>query len=633
MKTIQQLKKHITIILFLFSSFLLEAQNGLEVIGYVTSYNLASSYEKIDFCAVSILNVSFINPDAQGNLSFPLDLTDEINYAKAKNPNMKVYAALAGGTQSRDPIINGYYRNLLSNNNRAGFVQKLVDYVLDNNLDGIDVDLEGDGLFDGFNEFSIELTAALRAEGKGVSVALPWFLPSFVSQQALEAYDFINVMAYDDGGSWKATPKQHSSISHLDKCIDFWVNTKGILKEKLAMGVPFYGYTWNVSPATAYTYRDAATDGYADVDQFGNAFHNGRPTMRTKVAQLYNQGFKGVMIWQLGQDHWGEFSMLKTINEKIKDLGAYTVDGCDDDGNNTYIPEEDPIAFFPFESDILDYSTSGKDFDNGTNSGAVIVDDPQRGNVMSFNGNEMVTIQSGSETPDGLPSRKEITVSTWVKTNSVHEWGGFVGAFQDNGQEESGWVLGTRNQKFSIGLTGSNSTINYLSDNSDFNLGEWYHVLSTYNGTTLKLYINGIEKVSTPVAGNIFYLNSGWFQIGSYKDNDEDNRHNGLLDNVTIWERALTDQEISNLYNADLLTNSKNIETSNNLSLYPNPVKDQFTISSTEKIMSWKLYNNLGKEVQNGTNSVISTNRIAPGSYFIRVQLQKGIVIKRIMIL
>lgn len=624
--------KYILIVLSFLNNFHSKAQNGVEVIAYVTSSNLSSSYDKMDFCAISTLNLSFMNPDAQGNLSFPQNLTDEINYAKNKNPNIKIFAALAGGTQSRDPIVNGYYRNLLSNTNRAGFIQKLVDYVLDNNLDGIDVDLEGNGLFEGYNEFSIELAAALKAKGKGVSVALPWYLPNFVTQQALLAYDYINVMAYDDGGSWKPTPKQHSSMAHLDDCIDFWVNKKGIKKENLALGVPFYGYTWNVSPATAYTYRDAANDGYADVDQFGNAFHNGRPTMRTKVAQIYNQGFKGVMIWQIGQDHWGEFSLLKTIDEKIKDLGSFTINGCDDDGNNTHIPEDDPIAFFPFETDILDYSTAGKDFDNGSNAGGVIIDDPVRGSVMEFKGSDLITIQDGVETPDGLPSRNEITVSTWVKSNSAHEWGGFVGAFQDNGSEESGWILGSRNQKFSIGVTGSDQTINYLTDNTDFDLNKWYHVVATYNGTSIKLFVNGNEKASTTETGNIYYLNSGWFQIGSYKDNDEDNGHDGLLDNVTIWERALTTQEISDLYIKELLTSSNTINFYSEINIYPNPSIDKFTISTEEKIVSWTIYNTIGKKIKSGKNTLVSTEKFSAGTYFINVQLEKGNTVKKITI-
>jgi beta-glucanase (GH16 family) len=292
-----------------------------------------------------------------------------------------------------------------------------------------------------------------------------------------------------------------------------------------------------------------------------------------------------------------------------------------EESTETYVPEEEAIAYFPFDGDILDWSTAGKDFDAGVNNGATFVSDPSRGDVMSFDGDDMITLQSGTGTVDGLPSRKEITFSTWVKTDAADEWGGFFGAFQDNGAEESGWVLGTRNQKFSVGLTGANQTITYLTDDSDFTLGKWYHVAATYDGVILRLYVDGVEKVTAQISGNLYYLNSGWFQIGAYKDNDEDNGHNGLLDDVTIWERALSESEISDLYTATVLAVEPDVLYAEQaFKFYPNPASNNLTIeleNDTQVSIASLKGEVMFNEVLTGATSV-SLDQFSKGVYFIK---------------
>ena len=68
---------------------------------------------------------------------------------------------------------------------------------------------------------------------------------------------------------------------------------------------------------------------------------------------------------------------------------------------------------------------------------------------------------------------------------------------------------------------------------------------------TLLLYVNGVQKASVTKGGDINYPPNGWFQIGSYKDDNEDFRHNGELDEVTIWERALAESEIAAIFSGD----------------------------------------------------------------------------------
>ena len=65
----------------------------------------------------------------------------------------------------------------------------------------------------------------------------------------------------------------------------------------------------------------------ADRDNVGNKYYNGRPTMRTKV-RLAAESLSGIMIWELGQDSFTEYSLLETIHKKYTDLGVETTNLC-----------------------------------------------------------------------------------------------------------------------------------------------------------------------------------------------------------------------------------------------------------------------------------------------------------------
>lgn len=159
----------------------------------------------------------------------------------------------------------------------------------------------------------------------------------------------------------------------------------------------------------------------------------------------------------------------------------------------------------------------------------------------------MITLSSGNAGKLSLPTQS-VSVSCWVKLNAVDFWGGFVGLFQDNGDYEKGWVLGTFDDSFSFALT-TGSKINYLKASGvAINPGEWYHIAGTYDGMTQKIYINGELKGSATLGGEISYPPTGWFQIGAYKDDNEDFRHDGCISDVIIWTGALSSQKVKKLY-------------------------------------------------------------------------------------
>ncbi len=71
--------------------------------------------------------------------------------------------------------------------------------------------------------------------------------------------------------------------------------------------------------------------------------------------------------------------------------------------------------------------------------------------------------------------------------------------------------------------------------------GAWTHVAATYDKAALKLYVNGAQVASTPATATLFN-SAGVLRIGG--NNIWGEWFSGLIDEVRIYERALTAAEI-----------------------------------------------------------------------------------------
>ena len=145
---------------------------------------------------------------------------------------------------------------------------------------------------------------------------------------------------------------------------------------------------------------------------------------------------------------------------------------------------------------------------------------------------------------------KEITISVWVKVDKPVRWGGICGVIQDNGEYERGWLLGYENARFNFALnTVNNSKLTYLTDKTDYKHKIWHYVTGVYDGTEMRLYVNGRLRVSTAgQKGAIRYPPQALFEIGAYHDNDEFYRLTGGIHEVAVWSRALSGTEIDGLF-------------------------------------------------------------------------------------
>jgi outer membrane protein assembly factor BamB len=152
---------------------------------------------------------------------------------------------------------------------------------------------------------------------------------------------------------------------------------------------------------------------------------------------------------------------------------------------------------------------------------------------------------------DAKMPRRTMSVEAWVRVDEPQTWGGIVGAIQDNGDFERGWLLGYRESKFSFALAGTegNGRLTYLTADAGFRMKSWCHVAGTYDGSEMVLYVNG-ESVATSKqqAGDIYYPPQAFYEIGSYHDKDEHHRLSGAVHEVAVYDDVLTSQEIAERY-------------------------------------------------------------------------------------
>lgn len=287
------------------------------VIGYLPGKeNLVQSANSIDYSKITHLNIAFINPDSAGTLTGTGNLKEVAAIAHAKN--VKIMASIGGGSAPK------YYPSFLTGDKKTKLITDLVNLAVDANLDGIDVDLEGALIDANYENFVIDLAAQLRQKNKMITAAIATVYKDQFTDKALAQFDFVNIMSYDRTGPWNpAKPGPHAPYDMAVEDVEYWRKTRGIVKEKLSLGVPFYGYGFGGTAPESISWKSILLQ-YPDAiqkDEFnvngGTIYYNGIPTIRKKTS-LALEKTGGVMIWQLMQDTAsGSQSLLVNIHDVI----------------------------------------------------------------------------------------------------------------------------------------------------------------------------------------------------------------------------------------------------------------------------------------------------------------------------
>jgi spore germination protein YaaH len=296
------------------------ARPALRTVVYLPSYKgtLASFSQQLDFANISYVNLSFLEVDAQGEVSYS-DSALPGFVSVAHRAGVKVCVAL-GGADTIDG--GGVFATLLLDQHRPALVDNLVAFVMSRQLDCLDIDLEGDGVNAYYEAFVTELGARLKPEGIELTAAVASWFGDRITPAALDTFDFVNIMAYDLYTSLQ-TPMQTSSIEAATSEVERWI-ARGLPREKAVYGVPFYGKSWPVGGGNPETigYKDLLVMDPAVATQdhlqpSGTIIYlNSRATIQAKAVLAKTYG--GIMAWEVAQDAAGEASLLQAIREAVE---------------------------------------------------------------------------------------------------------------------------------------------------------------------------------------------------------------------------------------------------------------------------------------------------------------------------
>ncbi|GAA4256769.1 hypothetical protein GCM10022255_070920 [Dactylosporangium darangshiense] len=166
------------------------------------------------------------------------------------------------------------------------------------------------------------------------------------------------------------------------------------------------------------------------------------------------------------------------------------------------------------------------------------------GGALSFNGtSDMVRVPASAT----LNPSTGLTLAAWVQPTAAQQ--GWRTVMQ---KENDAWFLNASNgagaQKPAGGVTAGGSD-KVVTCPTATTLNQWTHIALTYDGATLKLYVNGVQVSSTAKTGTL-QQTSNPLSIGGNAPYGE--FFKGLIDEARVYNRALTPAEITTVMNTPL---------------------------------------------------------------------------------
>jgi hypothetical protein len=278
----------------------------------------------------------------------------------------------------------------------------------------------------------------------------------------------------------------------------------------------------------------------------------------------------------------------------------------------SYVPTNGLVGYWPFNENANDESGNGN---NGTVNGATLTTD-RFGNVgkaYSFDGvNDFIEILNSASLNSATQS---ISISIWFNINnwySVNNSGYFPIMSKSNlsasyGNYRNGLTISSSGIKGFYGTLNSDIT---GEDTLNFQLNNWNQIVYTINdaNNSGSVYLNGILLIQ----GLTSY--TGWSTtntlpliFGMDKPGIVDYA-NGKLDDIGIWNRALTPQEISDLYNANVCANDLIISPIINSIQTGNTANFTATTSDANSTFTWQSDFGQGFQTLNDFGNYFGTN-------------------------
>lgn len=247
-----------------------------------------------------------------------------------------------------------------------------------------------------------------------------------------------------------------------------------------------------------------------------------------------------------------------------------------------------------------------------SNGGTSFVAD-RNGNLNSaININNTGTYATIPNLPYGNSSR---TIAFWAKANVL------------NGDYNMTFSYGSIGTGLANGGSFNNGYVEYFGYIDNFyaavthTANTWYHFVYTYDGTTAKIYRNGVLAGQSSKNWNTIN-NNDLFRLGIGVGNEY--AFNGAIDDLKIYNYVLSDSEVANLYDNNSTLTVTDFSKTQSAEVYPNPVKDILNIKTSGTVKSVEIFNTSGSKVKEGKSTNIDMKQLPAGMYMVKITDSEG---------
>ncbi len=244
-----------------------------------------------------------------------------------------------------------------------------------------------------------------------------------------------------------------------------------------------------------------------------------------------------------------------------------TVSDSDASGFSSIIADIDKTLalWYPFTNafgedyaHIKDYSSYKSDAI--TNNFYTITTQGRQGSAIDFSRYDDVNLTGhdgfGSlvqtENTPQLDNLNQFTLSAWIKTNANLGASQYIISRWDTnmGSTQTGGFSLFLNNEGRPELNIYNKTTSFLAySQTTITDGQWHHVVGTYDGNKMNIYLDGKLNASSTAYKGIVIPDKVPLTIGGLVNNTL-GRFNGTIDDVQIYTRTLKTNEIESLYNS-----------------------------------------------------------------------------------
>lgn len=315
--------------------------DDFKLIGYYSGDLFNESVEKLQTDKLTHIMYAFLIPNQDGTVK-PLNKPEQLEavVTKAHKDGCKVYIALGGWSYEGIPLAGVFEKVAADNSLRAKLIDNVVNFTIQNNLDGVEIDWEhpNANTIRSYEKLVVELSKALQQKGKNLTAAVngAWSttagpeVSKLMTDKCLASFEFINVMGYDMNN------EDHSPLWFGTTSINYWLN-RGVPAENIVLGMPLYARpSW-------MQYRDLvklnAANAYQDYARTSPnlSYYNGLNTLREKTTIALKKA-GGVMFFDVNEDvDWrdqelGKYSAVSEMYDTV--VNAEGLSGVD---KNNYV--------------------------------------------------------------------------------------------------------------------------------------------------------------------------------------------------------------------------------------------------------------------------------------------------------